>query len=526
MRRLLCVSMLFCLASLGLQAQKVSVFDETVVVKDNWEPVIPRPEQEQVAVQKLKDLEAKTGKKPNILIFLVDDLGWGDPGCYGGGTAIGAPTPNIDRLAREGKKLTSFYSLPLCTPSRAALMTGRQPVRSGLTRPLLSGDKVKTNPWQVETSNAKMLSQAGYHSALIGKWHLGEGENMLPHEVGFDYYFGLPSVQSDYTQFLVERQYSDMINNKNLHDMAFQLQPEGLIKGHKGGKREVGYPIKNLDDIRNVERVLRDESIKFIKENSGGKDPFFLIHAFSAIHNDTYCNKEYIGKSPAAMPVKDAMVEVDDIVGQIMKTVADAGELENTLVFFTSDNGANEDVFPDAGYQPWRGGKGTTWEGGVRVPGIAYWKGMIEPGQESNELMDLTDLYMTAVRLGGVQDKLPTNLYFDGIDQSAFLLAENGHSKRSVEFMWSGTDLCALRWKDYKVHIKVFDTHVPKRNIDATTLTKCASPWVFNLNVDPKEMSSEGHRYFEWGLPAVLSFVNRHVSTMKKYPNTDLGLGF
>lgn len=516
------VFLMYC----NINAQKISVFDETVVEKDNMEPAIPRPEQEKVAAKKLKDLEAKKGKKPNILIFLVDDLGWGDPGCYGGGIAIGAPTPNIDRLAREGKRFTSFYATPTCTPSRAALMTGRLPIRSGLTRPLLSGDKVTTNPWSVEVSEGKALAATGYKSALIGKWHIGEGENMLPHEVGFDYFYGLPAVQSDYSQFLVDREYADMYYNKEIHDKAFTMQPEGLIKGKKGGKREVGFPIKNLDDLREIEGRLKDESIKFIKENSG-KGPFFLVHSFTGIHNDTYCGKEYIGKSPATMPVKDAFVQVDDIIGQIMKVLEETGELENTFVFFTSDNGANEDVFPDAGYQPWRGGKGTTWEGGVRVPGIAYWKGMIEPGQESNELIDLTDIYMVSLRLGGALNKLPNNLYFDGIDQTSFILAENGRSRRQCEFMWNNTDFCAVRWKDYKVHFKVFQTMAPRRNLDQTLLSNIGTaPWVFNLNVDPKEQASEGHRYFEWGMPAVISFQKRHIATMKKYPNTDIGLGF
>ena len=524
-KKLLTLSLFFL--AFTFQAQgKISVFDETVVEKDNMEPAIPRPEQEKIAQKKLKDLEAKKGKKPNVLIFLVDDLGWGDPGCYGGGIAIGAPTPNIDRLAREGKKFTSFYVMPTCTPSRAALMTGRLPIRSGLTRPLLSGDKVKTNPWAVEVSQGKALSAAGYRTALIGKWHIGEGENMLPHEVGFDYFYGLPAVQSDYTQFLVDRQYADMVYNKEIHDKAFQMQPEGLIKGKKGGKREVGFPIKNIDDLRQIDEKLRDESVKFIRE-SAGKSPFLLVHSFTAIHNDTYSGKAYIGKSPAAMPVKDAFVEVDDIIGQIMKVLEETGELENTFVFFTSDNGANEDVFPDAGYQPWRGGKGTTWEGGVRVPGIAYWKGMIEPGQETNEIIDITDIYMTSLRLGGVVNKLPNNLYFDGIDQTSYLLAENGRSRRQAEFLWNNTDFCAVRWKDYKVHFKVFQTTVPRRNLDATLLSPVGTaPWVFNLNVDPKEQGSEGHRLFEWGMPAVINFQKRHLETMKKYPNTDIGLGF
>jgi arylsulfatase len=453
-------------------------------------------------------------------------LGWGDIGVNGGGVAVGAPTPNVDKLAREGKRLTSFYSTPLCTPSRAMLMTGRQPFRSGLTRPLLAGDKVTSNPWKIEVAQAKLLSAVGYKSALIGKWHIGEGEGMLPHEVGFDYFYGLPGVQTDYTQFLVEREYSDMINNKAIHDKAFQLRPDGLTKGVKGGKRELGFAINSLSDLRQTDQKLKEESIKFINENSGDA-PFFLIHSFTAIHNDTYCGEDYIGKSPAAMPVKDAIVEMDDIVGEIMAALEKSGELENTLVIFVSDNGANEDVFPDSGYQPWRGGKGSTWEGGVRVPFIASWKGMIEPGQATNELMDLTDLYMVALRLGGIStDVLPTNLYYDGIDQTSFLLAENGHSLRQTVFLWAGMDFCAIRWKDYKIHFQIFDTKDARRNLDASLLSKVPYPWVFNLNVDPKEQASEGHRWFEWGIPAVISFQKRHFATVKKYPNTDLGLGF
>lgn len=135
---------------------------------------------------------------------------------------------------------------------------------------------------------------------------------------------------------------------------------------------------------------------------------------------------------------------------------------------------------------------------------------------------------MTSLRLGGnLQNKLPNNLYYDGIDQTAFLLAKDGHSRRQAEFLWNNTDFCANRWKDYKIHFQIFETHVPRRNLDATTLTRVGTaPWVFNLNVDPKEQGSEGHRLFEWGMPAVLAFQKRHLATMKKYKNTDIGLGF
>jgi arylsulfatase len=174
-------------------------FDQAVRVADHMEPAIPHPQQEQVAREKLTTLRAKVGRPPNLLIFLVDDMGWGDVGAYGGGVAVGAPTPNIDRLARQGLRLTSFYAQSLCTPSRAALMTGRLPPRSGLTRPLLTGENPRVNPWDGEDTAAKLLSAAGYRTALSGKWHLGEMDGTHPHQVGYDEYLGILSVASEMT---------------------------------------------------------------------------------------------------------------------------------------------------------------------------------------------------------------------------------------------------------------------------------------------------------------------------------------
>lgn len=146
------------------------------------------------------------------------------------------------------------------------------------------------------------------------------------------------------------------------------------------------------------------------------------------VHNDSYPAEGYAGKSPAGFPYKDAILEVDDIVARLIDVLEETGELENTFIFLTSDNGANEDLFPDNGFQPWRGGKGTTWEGGVRVPGIAYWPGMIAPGRQSDGLFDLTDFFNTSLALAGVSDSIPSERFIDGIDQSSFLLADDGKS--------------------------------------------------------------------------------------------------
>lgn len=378
-----------------------SPFDKTVRIADNLEPAIPMPEQEKIAKDRLAALKAKTGRAPNILIILVDDMGWGDVGVNGGGVAVGAPTPNIDRLAHEGINFTSTYSQSLSTPSRAAMMTGRLPARTGLTRPLLTGENPKVNPWAGEDTAAKLLSAAGYRTALAGKWHLGEAKGTRPHEVGYDEYLGILSVTSELSQGVDSRLYPDLVNKPERLAALHKISDPDVVAGVKNGETRVVKRIESPDDLSKMDQMFADFSVDFMKRSASENKPFYLIHSFARIHNDNFPAPGYKGKSPAGFPVKDAIVEVDDIVGRLVQTLKDTGQLENTLVFFTSDNGANEDTWPDSGYQPWRGGKGTTWEGGVRVPGIAYWPGMIKAGRESDGLFDQMDLFNTSLAVAG-----------------------------------------------------------------------------------------------------------------------------
>jgi arylsulfatase len=529
-RILACAASIAFATALGLQASSAqdpdrSPFDKSVRVAENLEPAIPWPDQDRIARDKMQALRTKAGRPPNILIFLVDDMGWGDVGVNGGGAAVGAATPNIDRLAHQGLNLTSTYTQPTCTPARAAFMTGRLPARTGLTRPLLAGDKPTVNPWEGESTAAGLLSEAGYRTAITGKWHVGELKGTRPTEVGYDEFLGILSVVSEFTQHFDQRLYPDMVLRPDRLRALRSLSEPQVVASEKGREQRVVQEIKSPDDASKMDQMFADFSVDFIKKNTAANKPFYLVHSFSRIHNDNFPAPGYAGKSAAGFPVKDAIVEVDDIVGRVMQTLRETGQLENTFVFFTSDNGGNEDTWPDSGYQPWRGGKGSTWEGGVRVPGIAYWPSMISPGQSNDGLFDLMDLFTTSLAIAGEQKRIPTNRYIDGIDQLGFLLSDKGKSARQCVFMYSETNLMALRWMEYKAHFQTFQGPEPRKNLDQSyVVTSKPSPWIYNLYLDPKEQVSSGHRFFEWGLPQLVYFAGRHAATFKKYPMKSVGL--
>lgn len=508
-------------------AEETKGWDRTVRVAPYLEPAIPHDNQEQTALAKLKALETKAGRKPNILIILVDDMGYGDVGAFGGGEMAGAPTPNIDRLAAGGLKLTSTYATPLCTPTRAALMTGRIPARSGLTRPLLASDRPTKNPWADEVSAAKLLSAGGYVTGLSGKWHIGEGEGMQPQQVGFDEFHGFLSVVSEYTQYMDDRKYGQlMLNPDRLATYKSQSEHNAVVEGTKGGELRTVYPLDTAAQMGNTDQDFANWSVGFINRAAKANKPFYLVHAFAKVHFDNYPGDGYKGRSPGKIPYKDAVVEVDDIVGRLIATLQETGQADNTFVFFLSDNGPEEDTYPDSGYTPFRGGKGTTWEGGVRVPGIAYWPNMIKPGRVSDGLFDVMDLFNTSLALGGVADKIPTERYIDGVDQTSFLLNDNGETNRQAVFCYNQADFSGLRWGEFKAYFKVQLTEQPFSNISMSTYVPVGvSPWVFDIYRDPKERLSRSNGEFEWVYGPILQMYALHAATFVKYPNKDIGLG-
>lgn len=506
--------------------QPASTLSRAVAANGYMQPAIPRPEQDAAAAEKLASFEAETGQKPNILIFIVDDMGYGDPGAFGGGEMIGAATPAMDQLAAEGLMLTSTYAQYTCTPTRAAVYTGRLPYRTGLIRPILAGDAITTNPWEGELSVAGLLSDAGYHTMLVGKWHIGEGEGMRPHDVGFDEFYGFYKAQKEYTQDVYQMRFPDLVLDEDKLARYHAIGSDNdLIYGLKDGTTEVIETIDSIDKMAEGDRMLRDYTVKRLGELAESDTPFFLSHSFMKVHADNFPSKEFTGASASKYPLRDSMVEVDAYIGDIVGRLEELGELENTFIFVTSDNGPQMDSWPDSGYTPFRGAKGTTWEGGVRVPGIAYWKGMIPPGRRSDGLFDLMDLFNTSLTLAGVStETLPDDRYYDGIDQTSFFLMEDGESKREHVYNWLGSQLAAIRMREYKAHVLVALAQEKFLWIDmATVVPTGLAPWLFNLYADPKEEYPVGHRMNAW-TASLGNEMKAHAATFKKFPPKDLGL--
>jgi arylsulfatase A-like enzyme len=371
--------------------------------------------------------------KPNILLIFVDDMGYGDLGCYGSPVIR---TPQLDRMAAEGLRFTDFYSASeVCTPSRAALLTGRYPIRSGMcgNRRVLFPNSVGGLP-PAEITLAEALKGAGYATAHVGKWHLGIHEGSRPLDQGFERSFGLP--------------YSNDMDSR-----------AGLPKGSSGSPNPPhdGWNVPLLRDGKVVEQPAdqttltkryTEEAVAFIAEKKGG--PFFLYFAHTFPHVPLFASPAFKGRSRAGI-YGDAVEELDWSVGEVLAALKRNGLAENTLVFFTSDNGPwliMGDQGGSAGLL--REGKGSTWEGGMRVPGIAWMPGRIKPGVTS-ELAHAMDLLPTALALAGAP--LPKGVTLDGADLAPLLFASKPLPERPF-FFYRGDQLFACRLGEWKAHFQ------------------------------------------------------------------------
>ncbi|MCK4288259.1 MAG: sulfatase-like hydrolase/transferase, partial [Bacteroidales bacterium] len=445
-----------------------------------------------------------------------------DPGFNGGGEAVGNPTPNLDRAAHNGIILTSAYSTPSCTPTRATIMTGQTPLHHGLLRPPMYGepgglDGVTTMP--------KILQELGYTTQGVGKWHIGENEASQPQNVGFDDYYGFLSVSDMYTEW------RDIYFNPEiaLSPTRFQVMEKfpfnhNNVHCTKEKGAENVYLI-DLETIKYLDQDWADYSEKFIRNMEDSEKPWFLYHATRACHFDNYPNDEYAGKSPARTVFSDGMVEIDDIFGRLVKVLEETGQLENTIIFFTSDNGPEAEV-PPHGRTPFRGSKGSSWEGGTRVPTFVYWKDVIS-SKKSDGLFDLADLFNTCISLAGMKNedlskRVGADRYVFGVDQTSFLLADEGQSNRYSRIYTLNQYLSAVRIDEFKVHITLeLQDAIFQRGFtggfSGAIITNTGGGVGTNLYTNPQEDVSEGIRHIPIGV-MLEAEIDRYYEVLKKFP--------
>ena len=442
--------------------------------------------------------------RPNIVIMLADNMGYMDPGCYGGGDVLGAPTPRMDQMAREGFRLTSFYSETQCTPTRAAMLTGRLPIRTSMDLATPPGIGAGLSP--NETTLAEVLSDAGYRTAIFGKWHLGDINESEPQNMGFDEFFGQLYHLNAYTQ-------EDRIGYDPNWELGSPIY--GLVEAKKGESLRVVAPL-NLTSLGLIDEQSVDRAIAYINNRANSTEPFFIYLAFARPHFPNVQNPKWAGKSSKG-PYGDAIMETDYHIGQVLDALREAGIDNNTIVAFTSDNGPTYDQWPDSGYSPFRGGIGSAYEGGVRVPCIFRWPGKIGAGRTSNQIMCTLDLFSTFALLGG--GKIPADRPIDGIDQSDFLLGKQNNSNREWVVWYTGTDSAAktlptaIRWHQFKIHFKAYDSFQGSES-DYSQI-----PAVYNIEMDPGEQHNIAGEH-DFVINAAIKIYRQLVASMIKYPNT------
>jgi len=433
-------------------------------------------------------------KKPNVLFVLMDNLGYGEVGVYGGGELRGAPTPRIDRLATEGTRLTNFNVEAQCTPSRSAILTGRFAIRSGTHSVPLPGLLDGLTQWEVTL--AETLSAAGYTTGAFGKWHLGSSQGRLPNDQGFDEWYGIP---------------------RTTDESMFPSQPGAraagipfmhVMEGRKGEQsREL--TVYDLEQRRAIDGQIVQRTIDFMKRSVQAAKPFYAYVPFTLVHFPALPDHRFEG-STGYGDFADSLAEMDANVGQLLDAVDELRIRDNTIVVFTSDNGPDP-TFPSQGTSgPWSGYYFTHMEGSLRTPFIIRWPGRVPAGRVSNEIVHSVDTFTTFARIAGAA--VPEDRAIDGVDQSGFLLGTSEHSAREGFPVFVSDRMEAVKWKNWKL------AFYEQERDWFTSPTKLGVPKIFDLVSDPKEEFGATLTPNAWAVGPMMKIVEEFEASLKRYP--------
>ncbi|MFV0442014.1 MAG: sulfatase [Planctomycetaceae bacterium] len=440
---------------------------------------------------------AEAVRRPNFVVIFADDLGYGDLSCYGHPTIR---TPNLDRMAGEGVRFTQFYAAAeVCTPSRAGLLTGRLPPRNGMCsdkRRVLFHDST-LGLAQSEITIAEVLKPLGYATACYGKWHLGHQPDFLPTTQGFDTYFGIPySNDMDRLKDLGGLNWREATFHPQMQFWNVPLMRDTEI-------------VERPADQNTVTRRYTEEAVKFISDHKA--QPFFVYLPHNMPHVPLFRSSQFENHSRRGL-FGDVIEEIDWSVGQVLDTLQAEGLAENTLVWFTSDNGPWL-IWGDHGGSAGllKDGKGCTWEGGMREPSIAWWPGKISGGRVCPELASTLDFLPTFAALSGGQ--LPTDRTLDGYDLSPLLL-ENKPSPRETMYYYRGPRLMAVRHGAWKAHFITQTGYGP----EGKTPTPHDPPLLYNLEHDPSEREDVAKQHPDV-LRKIAAIVAEHQAGMEIIPS-------
>nr|WP_245414531.1 arylsulfatase [Aestuariivirga litoralis] len=502
---------------------------------------------------------AAQGSKPNILFIVSDDTGYGDLGPYGGGVGRGMPTPNIDALARQGMTFFSFYAQPSCTPGRAAMQTGRIPNRSGMTTVAFQGEGGGLP--HAEWTLASVLKTAGYGTYFTGKWHLGEADYALPNAQGYDEmkYVGLYHLNAytygDPTWFPdMDPKLREMFNKVTIGALS-GLAGQKATEDFKINGQYVNEPGKNvtLEGINYPDGVVgipffdsyvEAAALEFLDKAAAKPDqPFFINVNFMKVHQPNLPAPEFVHTSMSKSKYADSVVELDTRIGKILDKLRELKLDQNTLVFYTTDNGAWQDVYPDAGYTPFRGTKGTVREGGNRVPAIAVWPGHIKPDVKNHDIVGGLDLMATFASVAGIKqlpakDREGQPIIFDSYDITP-VLEGTGPDPRSAWFYFTENELSpgAVREGNYKAVFNLrgddgaktgglaVDSNLGWKGAESYVAT---APQVFDLWQDPQERYDVFMNNFTehtWVMVTISKVIDDLMKTYVTYPPRKLQSG-